>query len=539
MLTVVKPTLTGITVNQLEYSFPYDGSNKLPGVVTGNYADDAVSMIGASGTGEVINVGTYTGNIQVVRTVRWDGDDEGETIMWTSDEVVTITITPIDPQMSAKDDAKIYDGKTYTYLYYNDNGTSLVSSGMNVSVGPGQADLSYEKLVNGVYYAAYAVADDGTIIPLLAEIDAETGATKYYYTDVYGTRHYHDGEVKPYTLVDAGMYRISIKLNSSWAASNKNFTPTTFTAFLNISAAEVVVSDIALGNNKAKQQDDGRFFITEKFDAQKDYAITYNIAMPNLANMDENCVVDFAKTHVVWANEIKAAGRYTFRIELNADLNASNYTFVSANGVLELTQSSFTFDNTASSPSGGTQGDGQQQSGETLRVVDESGEETSGVVANRFEVRRLKQTGGTAADTELWTAVEAYMPSIAQNAQLAGIVQVQLYCDNTRVSVTGTPIELTIKVPDGIDQSLKDIVIYVKNANGGLTKLTDYKLTPDGYIVYTTDYLGEIVFVNLNAYNFPMWAYYVAIGVGAAVALFVLWVLIAYIARKVKLKKLV
>ena len=207
------------------------------------------------------------------------------------------------------------------------------------------------------------------------------------------------------------------------------------------------------------------------------------------------------------------------------NVNSANYTLSGATGVLELTQKDFL-------SAGGK--------GETANDVLSFKDSEEGVVANRLVVRHIKSTGGTGADLDMWKRVETYMPAISDNAKLAGIVQVQLYNGNTKVNISGRTVELTIALPENVDENLENVVVYVKNAQGGLSKLSeDDFFLHDGSITFETDYLGEIVFVNVARFEINPYLLWTAVAVGGLIVAFVLWVLIAFIVRKAKMPKLI
>ncbi len=528
-LTVTEPVVEGVSLaDQTERTFTYakSGTNPIdrtPEMLVGLRAGDTVEFdVTTVNKKKAINVGVYEGKLKVTRIVKWSDSDAGYSAEWLSDKIVRIEITKATPTFYATDYSKEYDGKVYTYAYSGNKSSVTWQDGEGQNIGEGCADLVVEKQIGTTFYCAYFMQGD-VMIPLLSETDADGNVT-YYYMDG-NTRNDYAGKPQSFEIKDAGTYRVVVALNDRFESENPNYAKTSFTASITVRKAIVNISGIRMNGSAARANEiaTAPVVLNEKFSENATYNIDYNVAMGDPSNA---AALTKAMTKIVFAKEINSAGRYTFRVTVNGqDLNADNYNFVGADGILELTASAFESGN----------------SDFGMRLVDDSGNETAGVIANRLEVRNILRKSGSGADVELWDKVNQYMPYINSKARLAGVVHMDLYCDNQRVAAKGL-MELTIKIPESVDQNLKDAAVYVRTPEGGLAKLSDYQLktAADGSsIVFVTDYLGEVVFVDFSTPTLPKWAVWSAVGAAGAVAAFVLIVVLAYVVRKSKLKKLI
>lgn len=522
-MAIVDPVITGITV-QDGLSFEYDGASKIANIVSGAQAGDTIQLVKGGDVISTVNAQSYTGYVKVLRKVAWDADDPGHEISYTTDVEYSLTITRKRPSLTVTDDSRMFNGKEYVYDYAN--GATRITG--DVSITNGEADVSILKLIGNTYYAAYGT-ENGVVVPLLKDADG------YYRLDARGSRIDWTGETQNYTIKDAGSYRVDISLNDTFMShKHNNYEKITLSAYVTITRLKVVVKNLKIDNDAVtadRERDaSGTYRFSGVYDPSVDYAgsVKYDVSVEYsgaATDLDESAIVTEANTKVSGLDNVASAGRYAFMIELSANgLDMANYSFEDARGMLELTQNSFSYAN-------GVETDFD----DTVDFIEES---EKGIVANRLVVRHIKSTGGTITDLNLWNRVNSYMPYISKSARLAGIVQLQLFLDNMQVNTTGNKMEVSVKVPEGVDESLNNVVVYVKNEEGGLSKLTDYNLV-NGSIVYVTEYLGEVVFVDVSTNTMPSWLLWTIVAASAIVAAFVIWVIVAYAIRKSKLKKLV
>ena len=231
------------------------------------------------------------------------------------------------------------------------------------------------------------------------------------------------------------------------------------------------------------------------------------------ADTPSSILIKAQDTKLVFANEIKSSGRYLFSVAITASgINASNYNVVGGGGMLELTTTNVSSSNA------------------TLEL-------SKDIVANRVVAHEVYDETATANDMELWSKVDKYMPHIDQNASISAIVRLSLYYGNSIVSLNGTTATVDVRLPENI-KSLDGIAIYTVTSSGGLERLSDYELTQDGRLKYETDFLGALVFVDLNANALPTWAV-ILIAVGCcAVVLTLAVTFIGLAIKKSKLKKM-
>ncbi len=512
-----------IVSNGLE--FVYDDSDKLPNVVSGTIAGDEISLEKEDGEiiTEVKNAGTYTGYIRVTRTFRWNESDiTGVQVTWRSSEMYNVKVNRATPQFKTTDLSKVYDGKTLKYDVMRL--VTFIGTGGGISEA-GEVKLSYKKLIGSTYYDAYGESNGQ---PLFAD------GENYYYLDARGNRIDWTGNAIEYTITDVGTYKVVMSLTQTYLnRKQNNYVAIEFYAYVSVTLRKVTVSDVTVTGYQAAGTDalgatiySGMYDPNTDYTKVVDYKVATELAASDALTQDSDAYIGKGKTKVIGLENVKSAGRYPFQIVISANVNESNYTLTSAKGVLELTANDFN-----SVDSFGETGS------DNLKFVDES---NKGVIANRFVVRQITKTGGTGSDLSLWNKIETYMPYVTSNAKLVGVVQAQLYYGKSVVDTTGKKMEITIEIPHSVDADLEDIVVYVKNRNGGITMLpADQYYKNAGKLTFTTDYLGEIIFVDVSTNSIPAWAIWTATAIIASVAAFFVWLIAAIVLRKAKLKKLV
>lgn len=486
MLTISLPALTNISVKTWENTYTYsrdeenNGINRVYDVVLGANSDDEVRyvVIDESGTEiecEAVNAGVHTGIIKVKRYVNIDENDpNGYFIEWISAEEVTITIERASINPKANKVVAYYNGKVQKYDVSGSGGNYTYDY---ISLSSNDIVVTVERLVDGVYQTAQ--------------------------------------------LKDAGEYRITVSMNENFEETYPNFKAesvyTTYTvlravANISVDSTGYDVSSESLNGSRVTK-------LSAFYEDDKDYVINFSVAMQdNTVSADAKLTTDNLSLQI--AKEITQAGRYSFSVTMNEDggLDPSNYNIVGGSGVLELKAKSLASDNS------------------TLSVLD------GGIVANRLVVREINETSTLAEDVSYFDIIKQYMPILSQagglkdEARVAGVLRMNLYCDDQIVSLDGKIVQVSVSIPENIN-SMDNIAVYVVTDQGGLRKLTDYEIV-GGNIVYNTDNLNSLVFVDVSPKGLEPWITYTIIGAICFVVLIIICVTVALIVRKSKLKKL-
>lgn len=109
-----------------------------------------------------------------------------------------------------------------------------------------------------------------------------------------------------------------------------------------------------------------------------------------------------------------------------------------------------------------------------------------------------------AEGTSFWNIVDSNVQAIATEDEVlttSGIVNVDMLNGNTYVSTLGNEVTVTVRMPDGVSG---DYRVYYVTSNGELAELSDYTVS-NGYITYTTNYISDLVFVNVSAPGLVWW----------------------------------
>lgn len=513
-LEMTLPTLDGISVgndssDKISYVYAIDknnkGINRLRDSVKGVYDTDEVSFVGADGQSlEPVNVGTYSGTINVRRYINADGnfvtrenkDVNGYYIEWNSGDVQKqIEITKASIGLRASNVSEYYNGKAHPYA--NDSNRDRIS---------------YNTLVDN------------------------TGLLGSDFVITYEV--YKDGKYQPTTeseIVNAGKYKVTVKFDPSGRKADDpirvNYESATVIADLQVLRAIV---NVKVEDDEYTRTDGGSaetstvHNFTAAYVKDKKYTVVYSISMDDLSN-DASIAITKDQTRLVGLDDIDGAGRYAFAIELNDDsLNADNYVFMRGTGMLVLTTTKLDAEN-----------------GDTIEV-----KTGAGLVANKLDVKEIKSNGKkTADDTSYLEAVEAYVAAMkVANARVSAVYRVNLYLNDQLVLLSGNTVKVTVNMPDALS-SLDGITIYYVNSNGGLTKLKlaedgnnlkngEYTVNAEGKIEYATDYVNGLVFVNTVPEKMATWKLHAICTAVGLVVIIVVATLVAFIVKKSKLKKL-
>lgn len=501
------PKLTGVKVgseteNEFKYTYAIDKDgnavNRLRDAVQGEFDTDEVIFVDDNGNElKPELVGTYSGTIRIKRYINANGDyvafkdkdANGYFIEWNSGAVKkSVIIEQADVGIKAQRYSEYYNGKAH--VYETSGGTNRVSYnpiGVNGSL--------YSLVLGNDYVLSFEVLNkDGKY----EAIDAKD-------------------------VVNAGKYRVSVSLTDSFLNSEvgKNYKQSTAKADLQVLRAIVNVSLDATGYNQSDELVDGSQVkkFTGEYVANKKYTIGYTVAMGKESN-DPSIAITKEQTKLIGLDNIASAGRFPFAVVLNdANLNENNYVFLSSTGVVELTTKNLAATDGSSVSIGGKKG----------------------VVANRLEVKDLKQNHSQASDMTYLEAVEQYVEVMRKNAnvkdaRVAALLKVNLYLDDQLVFLPGEPTTVTVTLSDAV-KSMKGIAVYRVTAKGGLEKLTDYTVE-GGKMTYTTDYVDGIVFVDLNAQGLETWKVAVICVSIALLVIIVVATTVTIVMKKSKLKKL-
>ncbi len=124
-----------------------------------------------------------------------------------------------------------------------------------------------------------------------------------------------------------------------------------------------------------------------------------------------------------------------------------------------------------------------------------------------------------------------------QKATLGGYVEIKLTNGFKQVYTTGNAVTMSVRIPAAVADMENCKVYYVNNAKQ-LVEITDYEVV-NGYIYYTTEYLGDLLFVRIENLNLlaglPYWIWALIIIAGVLVLLAIILAIVA--AKKHKSKE--
>lgn len=484
-LEITLPALKGISVASTDNNYVYTvgkdgkGINRVYDVLQGETDKDEVTYVkvvdGVEVESEAVNAGVHEGVIKVKRFVKVDdGDTNGYFIVWTSGETqVKITIEKASVALKANKMSEYYNGKDHVY----------VTSGIN------------NKITSDV---------------ALSDKDVTVGY------ELFDGKDYS----KVTKVVNAGTYRVTISLSDEFLKLNPNYKPESVQTTLTVIRAIVNVTfNINEGEyDKTSETQNGATVtkISTTYDKERIYDIAYTVKMDDRCN-DAAIAIGNADTKLEWNKNIESAGRYAFSVVLDSEGKlAANYNFVGASGILELTATEL--------DAGGNQ------------VTFTGG----GVVANKLVVKEIKSSSVLGSDMSYLEAIEQYVAILSKkaglknDAQVAAVLRLGFYLDNQLVNSVGNEATVTVNLPSQV-KNMKGIAVYTVTEQGGLKKLTDYKVD-NGKLTYKTDYVSGIVFVDVTPQSIAPWKVATIVCVVLAVAIIVTVCVVGTIIRKRQLK---
>lgn len=498
-LTITLPELTGVSVGSNEENvFTYSKDvNWINEVLHGELVTDEVRFIIDGVESKAVDAGVYEGVITLKRYINANGDfvaeadkdANGRYIEWNSgDTKVKITVNKQTINLWADGMSVYYNGSNQSYLDSKIGNTAIKDETGITTLDKSEYTISYE-----VY-------------------DSKTNS--YVVTK----------EIK-----NAGKYRVTVAFTDKFEQNHKNLAKgASVKADLYVLKAIVNVTISTDGFNGGSEMVDNSKVtsLTTTFDANANYQIGYTVKMDSKSNASA-IAVDKSQTKLVLTkngvsmgiDQIKEAGKYTFAIVLNDEtLDTNNYTINGGAGVLELTLNKI-----------------DDSKGNTIDM----GEGT--ITANRLVVKEVTQGSTIANDAAYLATINQHVAYLSKqagyesDARVAAVYRVTLYCDDKIVTPDGE-ITVSVAMPDTIDD-MDGIVLYTVTEDGGLQKLTDYKVE-DGKIVYKADYVSGIVFVDTNPEGLASWIIYTIVAVVSFIVLVVVATVVAIIIRKARLKKL-
>lgn len=484
-LEITLPALKGISVASTENNYVYTvgkdgkGINRVYDVLQGETDNDEVTYVkvvdGVEVESEAVNAGVHEGVIKVKRFVKVDeGDTNGYFIVWTSGETqVKITIEKASVALKANKMSEYYNGKEHVY----------VTSGIN------------NKITSDV---------------ALSDKDVTVGY------ELFDGKDYS----KVTKVVNAGTYRVTISLSDEFLKLNPNYKPESVQTTLTVIRAIVNVTfNINEGEyDKTSETQNGATVtkISTTYDKERIYDVAYTVKMDDRCN-DAAIAIGNADTKLEWNKNIESAGRYAFSVVLDSEGKlAANYNFVGASGILELTATELDAGGNQVSFTGG------------------------GVVANKLVVKEIKSSSVLGSDMSYLEAIEQYVAILSKqaglkkDAQVAAVLRLGFYLDNQLVNSVGNEATVTVNLPSQV-KNMKGIAVYTVTEQGGLKKLTDYKVD-NGKLTYKTDYVSGIVFVDVTPQSIAPWKVATIVCVVLAVAIIVTVCVVGTIIRKRQLK---
>ncbi len=403
-----------------------------------------------------------------------------------------------------KVDERDANGYAITWLSENEIKINIAKANLNATAGAHKVDyngstFSYNVSSSSDYFYVSGANVSQSNISVSVAIDKN--GERVEYTD---------------PIVDAGVYYVTVKISGL-----DNFKDWSKTTTLTVQRAKAYVTMDKSGFTVSQDIQGG--IVVEKlsaiFNENGNYVLPFTVRMG-----DETLTSDIALTvsdlEFMLSNStlpIEKAGRYTYKVVMkDGDKKASNYNIIGGSGILELLA------------------DALETEGGNIAV-------DSGVLADELRVRDIV-VNPQASDEAYLNAIKQFMPSISKEAGLNGVAQVAavyrigLYRNGQEIDASGININVCVAIPDGMDKNLSGIAVYMIGQDGVMNKL-DYQLG-DGVIQYSTDYLGTLVFVDINPEPIEPWILYAGIGGAALLGLIVVGFVLAFIARKARLKKL-
>lgn len=109
-------------------------------------------------------------------------------------------------------------------------------------------------------------------------------------------------------------------------------------------------------------------------------------------------------------------------------------------------------------------------------------------------------------------------------ATTEGVLAVSLFNGSTEIRRLDQQMTVSVSMPANV-ASMDGYKAYYVNSDGQLVEISDYEVA-NGYFTYTTDYIGDLVFVKFAAIALPMWIW---ILVGILALLIIIAIILAIV----------
>lgn len=274
---------------------------------------------------------------------------------------------------------------------------------------------------------------------------------------------------------------------------------------------EAVITYTLNGETLTAMTDAGAYFVNviPNEDVEQNYTIDNKINYIRISKAPVVVTVDAAsRTHDV--TDGSDGCEITFTAQ-GLDTDDFTVTYRNSSGVVVssvTTAGVYTYTITSNDPnyyvSGGGTGNLTATISRVTYTVDEIDYVTVDFGDNPVTVNYTLNNSIVAEGTSFWNIVDSNVQALATEDEVlttSGIVNVDMLNGNTYVSTLGNEVTVTVRMPDGVSG---DYRVYYVTSNGELAELSDYTVS-NGYITYTTNYISDLVFVNVSAPGLVWW----------------------------------
>ena len=274
---------------------------------------------------------------------------------------------------------------------------------------------------------------------------------------------------------------------------------------------EAVITYTLNGETLTAMTDAGAYFVNviPNEDVEQNYTIDNKINYIRISKAPVVVTVDAAsRTHDV--TDGSDGCEITFTAQ-GLDTDDFTVTYRNSSGVVVssvTTAGVYTYTITSNDPnyyvSGGGTGNLTATISRVTYTVDEIDYVTVDFGDNPVTVNYTLNNSIVAEGTSFWNIVDSNVQALATEDEVlttSGIVNVDMLNGNTYVSTLGNAVTVTVRMPDGVSG---DYRVYYVTSNGELAELSDYTVS-NGYITYTTNYISDLVFVNVSAPGLVWW----------------------------------
>lgn len=274
---------------------------------------------------------------------------------------------------------------------------------------------------------------------------------------------------------------------------------------------EAVITYTLNGETLTAMTDAGAYFVNviPNEDVEQNYTIDNKINYIRISKAPVVVTVDAAsRTHDV--TDGSDGCEITFTAQ-GLDTDDFTVTYRNSSGVVVssvTTAGVYTYTITSNDPnyyvSGGGTGNLTATISRVTYTVDEIDYVTVDFGDNPVTVNYTLNNSIIAEGTSFWNIVDSNVQALATEDEVlttSSIVNVDMLNGNTYVSTLGNEVTVTVRMPDGVSG---DYRVYYVTSNGELAELSDYTVS-NGYITYTTNYISDLVFVNVSAPGLVWW----------------------------------